>query len=150
MDLNSRAQLILTLAGVASVLGAWWKWGQPRLRSGWRLLYAALVSLGGREEIEDAATGRTLPAIPPLHVWRASIDKALDTQAEALNRLATVQVSQIEQSKLLGEMHRVQIDHEARIGSLEDVEAERAQVRDESTAMWRAIAEKDTFEGETQ
>lgn len=151
MDLNSRAQLILTGLGILSATFAWWRWVHPRLRALGRLFYAALVSLAGRDPIHDEVTGRSLPAIPPLHVRLAGIEQTQQTQADALNKLANVQSEQLDLAKVVSELHRVQVDHEARIGSLEDVDAERSLTREESAAVWRAIANKDALEeGENQ
>lgn len=116
-----------------------------RMRSWWRpkgqRIDAALDTLGGRPASADLVGGGHLPAILPLHERLLMIEGTQRDQAAALRAIAEVNTA-------LAELSRITGDHEARLLSLEDVEAERTLAREESTAMWRAVDHRDVLDSE--
>lgn len=134
-------QLAIAVCTLVAVWATWVKAARPRVRAFTRLVVAALETLAGREAIHDYTTGRSLPAIPPLHKRLDGIERAQEAQANALQTIAQVQAEQ-------GALHRIASDHEARITSLEDVEAERAVVREENAALFRLLADHNVLDVE--
>lgn len=126
----------LLAAGVSTVrkVRAWWRPKSERID-------LALDTLGGRPAIADPAGGGRLPAILPLHERLLTIEATQRDQAAALRAIAEVNTA-------LAELHRITSDHEVRLVSLEDVEAERSLSREESTAMWRAVADREVIDVE--
>lgn len=146
MSPSEKVALLGGIAGLMVIVLGWVGWLRPRVRRGSRLLVAALETLAGRGEILDEATGETLPAIMPLHRRLNHLQRDLDAVAEAqastakaLEILAAVQADQTAHGRSLA-------DHEARILSLEDIDAERARTLEYTTAMWRALADKDVID----
>lgn len=134
--------LIATSLGIIGLLAGWYRtWYRPRAVAWGRRITTALEALGGRPAYEDQMTGQRLPEIEPLHVRLVSIEDRQIDQANRLDRLTDLMERQ-------NELHRIAQDHEVRLISLEDTEAERAANREEYTALWRAISERDTIDGE--
>lgn len=121
--------LLLALSGLLALWIGWLVKARPKVKRGLARVGAVVDVFAGRPEEIDEVSGIRLPEIKPLH-----------------HRLTTIEVT----LDKLANQERILSDHEARIVSLEDVEAERALTREESAAVWRAIANRDAIEGESE
>lgn len=142
----SDLQLALTFAGSAAAFLAAWvgylRKVKPALASLNRVvrqITTLLDLLAGRPAQEDPLTGRTTPAVPALHNRVITLEQAAKDAGEALLLLTKDRTD-------LHDLRRIAQDHEARIITLEEVDAERARTTEESAAMWRAIADKDVID----
>lgn len=142
MSTAEKVTLVSTSLGILVLLiGFYRSWWRPRYRRWSRTIRTALEALGGRPEVTDEVSGVHLPKIDPMHTRLTGIEIRQEDQGARLDRLTDLLERQ-------AELHRIAQDHEVRLISLEDTEAERAANREEYTALWRAISERDTIDGE--
>lgn len=135
MPLETVAVIVTIAVGIAGLIAAWAKWW-PKLAHLWRRVDGTLDAIGGREAYVDPASGRRVPALPPLTTRMALVESGVKELTET-----TVQLARTVES--LNDAHRRIDDHEVRIHALESGTAERIAARAESAQMWRAVADND-------
>lgn len=120
-DLNT-LQWCLAAAGLVAILLGYWRKGRPFFKR----FTGGLDVLVGRTEFTDVATGKKVPAIPPLGT-------ALAEMREDITVLTTTVAVVADQ--------QVQIkDLVTRVTALEAGMVERIVTKAESAAMWQAVA----------
>lgn len=147
LDLNTGEVVAAcsTLAAAMLAVVGWLKAVRPRVRAAGRLIRRLSVFVDvfvGRDEQIDEATGIKLPAIAPLHLRLSGIEQTQSDQAATLRALAEHTNTQAELARTQTELVRIAADHEARLITLEEVDADRARTQEESAAMWRALADR--------
>lgn len=151
MDAAQIGLLVAITTGLLALLGAVVT-GVRRARAWWEpkgaRIETALDTLGGRPAVHDPVGGGNLPAIVPLHTRLLTIEATQRDQAAAQRDQAAALRAVAEVNTALAELSRSVADHDARLVSLEDVEAERTLAREESTAMWRAVDHRDVIDSE--
>ena len=134
-------QVTLTSLTIVGVLVGWIKVLRPKWRHLRDRIVAVFDTLAGRPPVHDPATGQTLPALPPLNERLGSLEVAM-------TKLVDVMAVSAEHGQQLGEHAAALIDHARRIGDLEHARLERVTAQQESTEMWRAVANRDAIDGE--
>lgn len=138
-DATTHVELLYVFSGLVVLWIGWIKAVRPKLRRFGTRVSAVLDTFGGRDEIEDEVTGQRLPAVLPLHRRLTRMEDRQLEQGQRLDRLATVIENQTE-------IFRITTDHESRIQSLEDIDAERTLTREEAVEMWRALNSRDVID----
>lgn len=117
----------LILAGAAcAVVGGWWRWVRPRIRSARAKGDAFSDAILGRPAILHPDTGKELvPAVPGIGARQANIEQQISVLTGAVSQMAN-------QGRRLD-------SHEERLAILEAGAQERAQLRTESIEMLRAM-----------
>lgn len=114
------AVTIVSVVGGAVI--ALWRRKAPQVRAFCRRVDGTLDAIVGREAYVDTASGRRVPALPPLTNRVANVEEAIIRLTRFEERVGSL---------------------EHRVTALEDGRVERTVARAESAQMWRAIADHD-------
>lgn len=133
MNLVSLAALGTILIAVLTV----WVFARPSLKRNNAVADAIL----GEEEIRDRSGSLIRAGRPGLIHVQAAVDQRLSNIEGVVAKLA-------DQDVRLGHLESTTVVHGADIAALKDAREERMGIRRETEAMLRAVAEKDTINGE--
>ena len=129
-------QIVFTVSTLAALWIGWAKYLGPRFKARWNRLVGFFQTIAGRDPIVDKITGREIsPEVPPLGKQIAAIN---DNMAQLIEVVRSNQDAH----------HRID-GVESRVLVLETAEEARREVRAESTEMWRAVANKDVLDVES-
>lgn len=123
------ASLVAVLVGLAAF---WLKVLQPRLEKAAHFLARVDETINGRPAELDSYGRPRSPAIPALAEQQA------ETQAQ-MRELTTAVRALVEHTQQLDEVRTIVVDHDRRIGKLEEAYVERVVSRADSALAWRAV-----------
>lgn len=140
---SNKLVMAYTLCGLFVIWIGWLKAVRPMLRRWNKRWNAAGDALLGREAIYDPASGRELaPALP-------GIGRRMATMEDAVHAL-TQTVAELDAVNKRLDRHEQQIGaNTENIAVIMTAAAERIVTKAEATEMWRAIADKDLVDGDS-
>lgn len=141
---SNRLVAVYTLCGLLVLWVGWIKAVRPKIRRFWARWTGVGDALLGREPIFDPASGRELsPALPGIGQRMATVEEAVTTLTQTVAELDAI-------NKRL-DRHEQQIGtNTENIAAMMVAAAERIVTKDEAAQMWRAIADKELIDGETE